>query len=98
MSTHDERPVWIDGSVLCVRLGVTPADLQALTEVDLLPRPIEARYLLSPPALGTLRRTLQIRHELEIDLAGATVVADLVDQLRALRAELRALEQLLLAE
>lgn len=98
MSTHDEQPIWIEGSVLCVRLGTTPDELHALTEVGLLPRPIEARYLLAPPALGTLRRTLQIRHELAIDLAGAAVVAELVDQLRVLRAELRAMEQLLLAD
>ncbi|HJO35935.1 MAG: chaperone modulator CbpM [Pseudomonadota bacterium] len=98
MSTQEEQPVWIEGSVLCVRLGATPDELHALTEAGLLPRPIEARYLLAPPALCTLRRTLQIRHELAIDLAGAAVVAELVDQLRALRAELRALERLLLTE
>lgn len=49
------------------------------------------RWEFSGPALARVRTALRLQRDLQLDLAGVAVVLDLLEELEALRARLRAL-------
>jgi len=54
-----------------------------------------AQWRFSGPTLGRLQGILRLHRDLDLDLGGAAMVLDLMEEVERLRARLRALEALL---
>ena len=81
-------------SVLC---GARPEDLLAMVGEGLLqPLPNdEGEWRFSGVQIRRARRAVRLTRDLEINLAGVALATDLLEELDALRARVRALERLL---
>ncbi len=84
-------------SELCRSCDVAADDLIAMVEEGLLrpvgPTPPKWRFPAADlPRLRTARR---LQHDLGVNLAGAALAVELLDELRSLRARMRVLENLL---
>jgi len=100
-----ETTTGLQGIVLDEGLRVTFAELTHLCGVsDTLVRQMVGEGLLCPQGkrpeewyfsgieIRRARRALRLQRELELDLAGATLAVDLLEEIEALRARIRALE------
>jgi len=82
---------------MCRGCGLPGEDLMAMVEEGLLqPQgPSPARWRFAASELERVRAALRLQRDLGLNLAGVALVLDLLDEVRALRARVRVLEQLL---
>ena len=68
--------------------GIDNSDIERYVEMGLLSPIAQDAPMVFVPSMATrLRSILRLQHDLGINLAGVSVVLDLVDKLRALQAE-----------
>lgn len=82
---------------LCVLCGARPEDLAAMVSEGLLqPRPsARGEWRFSGVQIRRARRAVRLTRDLEVNVAGAALATDLLEELDTLRARVRALECLL---
>lgn len=89
----DSRPVTV--GELGRACGLQSDFVIDLVQVGVI-EPIEGRWpaewRFHPYAIVRVKRALRLRHDLAVDLEGTPLVLDLIEEVRALRQRLRALE------
>lgn len=78
---------------LCRACAIDAQQIIELVEVGVLePQGHEpARWIFVGDSLRRARKALRLQHDLEIDLAGAALALELLDEIASLRARLRAM-------
>ncbi len=79
---------WISGDELAAAAGISRATLARLVRLGLLEPDAPEGNAFSAPRVLHLRRMLRLRRELELDLIGAAMVADLIERIERLETEL----------
>src|ERR1700730_11294693 len=84
---RDEQQVTLDA--LAMHAGLHPALVERLVEFGLLQpsRRQDARLFFDPSAIPRLRMICRLRETLGINLAGVSVILDLLDRLCAVQRE-----------
>ena len=78
---------------LCRACAVHDEQIIALVDAGVLePQGREpARWIFAGASLHRARKALRLQHDLDIDLAGAALVLELLDEIASLRTRLRAM-------
>jgi chaperone modulatory protein CbpM len=86
---------WLDFHEFCARLRVEPGWVSELVDAGVLePRgPSPEAWSFPASALTQVRVTVRLVEDLGVNLAGAAVILDLIDQRRGLQRRLSHLEQ-----
>ena len=92
-----DETVTLSVGQLCEALGLGIDDLMACVQEGLVePRGISPQtWSFTGPALSRLHKALRLKRDLEIDISGAILAVELLEEAERLRARVRALEQLL---
>jgi chaperone modulatory protein CbpM len=86
-----EEAIVFSLSGLCQAAGASPAQVLALVDEGVLQPTGDApqQWAFAGPSLRTTRTALRLNADLALGTAGAAVVLDLLEEIRALRARLR---------
>jgi len=79
---------WLTSEELAEAVGISRASLGRIVRLGLLEGEARADGVFSASAVARLRRMLRLRRDLGMDLADAGIVANLMDRMERLEAEL----------
>jgi DNA-binding transcriptional MerR regulator len=87
---YGEEPGRITLEVLAERTGIHPERIHGYVEFGLLEpcERVEERLFFAPAALLRLRTIERLRRDVGVNLAGVSIILDLVERLRRLQSEL----------
>ncbi|WP_084649252.1 chaperone modulator CbpM [Saccharospirillum impatiens] len=90
-----EEDVWLSLNDLCERCGLQQTLVIELVELGLvMPQTVTAeRWQFQVAAVPTLHQAVRLRRELDLDWQGVAVAMDLLEQIQALRQQVRSLER-----
>jgi chaperone modulatory protein CbpM len=80
---------------LCTLSSATPDLIQQIMELGIIEpkRAIRDEIIFSGKALQRLQSLMRLQHDLEINLAGAALALDLLEEIEMLRAKIAAFEK-----
>jgi chaperone modulatory protein CbpM len=80
---------------LCGICGISPDFVKGLLEEDIITMQVgrQGECLFDLKALHRIQTLLRLQRDLDVNVAGAALVLDLMDEVEALRAEMRLMEK-----